>query len=92
MKAERFTIQACCGRTAIIFKTDTPITVNTLKSLTNLGFVETEHFTKAGILYADNSDFIVTGPFGSDRLQVKCKKAECNQRIQEFEAILPQLE
>ena len=68
MKAEKFTIQACCGRTSIIFKTDTPITIKTLNSLVRLGFAESEHFTKAGILYADNPDFIVTGPIGSDRL------------------------
>lgn len=92
MKAEKFTIQACCGRTSIIFKTDTPITAKTLNSLVRLGFVESEHFTKAGILYADNPDFIVTGPIGSDRLQVKCKKSECNQKINDFEALLPQLE
>lgn len=92
MKAQRFTIQACCGRTSIIFKTDTPITSNTLKSLIKLGFIETEHFTKAGILYVDNMDFIITGPLGSDRLQVKCKKSDCNEKINDFENLLPQLE
>ena len=92
MKAERFTIQACCGRTSVIFKTDTTITHNTLKSLISLGFQEAEHFTKAGILYAHNAEFIITGPIGSNRLQVKCKKPDCSQRVNEFEALFPQLE
>lgn len=92
MKAERYNIQACCGKTAIIFKTDAPITKMTLNSLISLGFSEAANFTQAGILYADNPDFIVTGPFGSDRLQVKCKAADCIQKISDFEALLPQLE
>lgn len=92
MKAQRFNLKACCGGTSIIFKTDTPITESTLKSLISFGFNEVNHFTKCGILYADNSDFIVTGPFGSDRLQVKCKKPDCNQKISDFEALIPQLE
>lgn len=92
MKAEKFVVQACCGKTSIMFKTDTPITTNTLKSLVNLGFIEAQHFTQSGILYVDNQDLIITGPIGSDRLQVKCKKSNCNQKVQEFEALLPQLE
>ena len=92
MKATRYNIKACCGKTNIIFKTDATITNNTLQSLVKLGFIESEHFTKAGILYVDNSDFIVTAPIGSNRLEVKCKKNDCNQKINEFEELFPLLE
>lgn len=92
MKIERFSIQACCGKMSTIFKTDQPLTLGHLASLVKLGFNEQQHFTKAGILYADNPDFIVTGPIGSDRLQVKCKFSDCNQKLNELEALLLQLE
>jgi hypothetical protein len=88
MKVEKFTIQSCCGRMSIIFKTDQPLTKVHLAGLVKVGFNEHQHFTKAGILYADNSDFIVTGPIGSDRLQVKCKAAECDQKLNDLEALL----
>ena len=91
MKIEKFTIRACCGGTSVIFKTDQPLVKEHLAALVRLGFKEAEHFTKAGILYADNSDFTVTGPFGSDRLQVKCKHADCNQKMNDFEVLLQQL-
>lgn len=91
MKVERFTVQACCGKTSLIFKLDQPLTKEHLSSLTKLGFNEAEHFTKAGIMYVDNSDLIVTGPFGSDRLTVKCKIADCTQKINDFEVLLQQL-
>jgi hypothetical protein len=91
MKVERFTIKACCGKVSNIFKIDQPVTKDLLSSLLKLGFKEGEHFTKAGILYADNLDFIITAPFGADRLQIRCKKKECSEKLNDFEALLLQL-
>lgn len=91
MKVERFTIQACCGRKALVFKTDQPITKEHLAALVKLGFIEAEHFTKAGLLYVDNPDFTITGPLGADRLTVKCKQAECTQKLNDLEGLLQQL-
>jgi len=88
MKVERFTVQACCGRTSLIFKTDQPLTKTILDQLVSMGFKEAVHFTKAGILWVDNMDLIVTGPLGSNKLQVKCKKADCSQNLNEFEDLL----
>lgn len=92
MKVERFSIQACCGKKAIIFKIGQPITENFILLLVAQGYKEHTHFTKAGILYADNLDFIVTGPIGSDKLQVKCKKGSCDEKLNDFEALLTRLE
>jgi hypothetical protein len=91
MKVERFTVKSCCGAKSIIFKTDSPIDKKLLETLVSLGFKELAHFTAVGILYADNLDFIVTGPFGSNRLQVKCKKKDCDQKLNDFERLLQQL-
>jgi hypothetical protein len=91
MKVERFTIQSCCGKTALIFKTDQPLTKVHLNALTKLGFIEATHFTQAGILYVDNMDFTITGPIGSDRLTVKCKHMECTQKLNDLEGLLQQL-
>lgn len=94
MKVERFNIQSCCGKTAIIFKTDRPLNKNHLAFLVSQGFREFPNFTQAGMLYVDNSDFILTGPFGSDRLTVKCKRndVECNPKLNNLEVLLQQVE
>ena len=92
MNVERFTIQACCGRKAIILKTDRPLTKERLNAIVQLGFVESPHFTKAGILYVDNLDFTMTGPLGSDRLTVKCKHADCASKMNDLEVLLQQVE
>lgn len=91
MLVQRFTVNACCGKTSTVFKTDQPITKTHLEKLVSFGFIEQAHFTKAGILYADNLEFIVTGPFGTDRLQVKCKIASCDQKLNDLEGLLNQL-
>jgi len=85
MNTERYTIQSCCGRTSIILKTDRPLDSNILNSLLSLGFKEVKHFTNAGILYIENENFILTGPIGSNRLQIKCKKENCDEKILDIE-------
>lgn len=92
MKAERFNIKACCGRKAVIYRVDRPLSKDTIASFVKIGFNESAHFTSSGILYVDNLDFILTGPLGSDRLQVKCKKPNCDQNLNDFEQLLQQLE
>ena len=91
MKIDKFTVQACCGKKSTIYKIDRPIDSNLLASIVALGFSELAHFTVAGILYADNSDFIVTGPIGSNRLQVKCKHSDCDQKLNKLEGLLQQI-
>lgn len=39
----------------------------------------------------DNLELIITGPFGSNKLQVKCKKADCTQKLNDFEELLKTL-
>ena len=90
MKIEKHLIQACCGRTSIIYKTGSPITESVLEQLKTEGFTIAEHFKKAGILYADNKDFILTGPIGTNRLQVKCKTKNCDN-IADLEVLLDKI-
>lgn len=91
MLVTRITIQSCCGKKALILKTDQPITKVHMEALKKLGFIESDHFTKAGLLYVDNPDFTITGPFGSDRLTVKCKHSECVEKLNNLEVLLQQL-
>jgi hypothetical protein len=88
MKVERFVVQACCGRKNIVFKIDRPIDIALLEVLKSNGFTEAPNFVQAGMLYADNPDLTVSGPIGMDRVNVKCKKEDCDQILNDFEALL----
>jgi len=92
MKVERIIVQACCGKTGIVLKIDRSITTEFLKALIEKGFTEAPNFTKAGLLYVDNLDLIVTGSLGTDRLHVKCKYKDCDKKLNELEGLLLQME
>lgn len=92
MKVERILVQACCNRTASVFRIDRPITANLITALVAQGFHEAPNFTKAGILYVDNLDFILTGALGQDRIHVKCKHKDCDGKLNELEGLLLQME
>jgi len=91
MEIQRYTVQACCGSKSLIFKTSRPIAKSDIDGLVKFGFVEAKQFTQSGILYVDNLDLIVSGPIGSDRLQVKCKVGDCSDKVNDFEVLLKQL-
>ncbi len=91
MKVTRFSVQSCCGSTSLILKLDRPIDNSLISFLKQQGFNELSHFTQAGILYVDSLELIVTGPIGSNKLQVKCKRADCSQIFNNFEVLLQQI-
>ena len=85
MIVERHTIPSCCGNTSIIFKTDKPLDLNMIDVLVKFNFIEQKHFTKAGILYVENKELVLTGPIGSNKIQVKCKKKDCANFLNSLE-------
>jgi hypothetical protein len=92
MITTRYTVQACCGKTNVIFKLDRSIDLKLLNFLVDKGFVEEANFTKVGMLYVNNSEFTLTGAFGGDKLQAKCKLKDCAQKLDELEGIFLQME
>jgi hypothetical protein len=91
MNVTKFIVPACCGTTTIIFKTSQPLNKSHIVALQKLGFVESAQFTASGLLHVNNPDFIITGPLGQDRLTVKCRNADCDQKLKELEVLLQQL-
>jgi len=88
MKTTRFYVNACCGKMSVAIKIDRTISMEFLALLISKGFVEAKHFTKSGILYAENNAIIVNGSFGSDILNIKCKVSQCDHFIDNFETLL----
>jgi hypothetical protein len=87
MKVERFLVKACCGSTSVTFKIGSPVSKDFLPLLVGNGFIESKHFTAAGLLYVENESLVVTGSFGQSILQIKCKKT-CEESINNFEQLL----
>ena len=92
MKVERMNIKACCGSVSTAFKIDVPLSKDILPLLIGKGFTEAKHFTKAGMLYVENDVVIITGPFGSNIIHIKCKINECANSLNSFEELLTNME
>lgn len=92
MKISKYILKSCCGKTTVAFTIDNTINEEFSAKLSTLGFTEAEHFKKSGILYTQNDIFILTGPYGSTRLQVKCRKKDCEEKINELEENLKRME
>lgn len=54
----------------------------------NNNFSEVKSYTNVGILYIENATLVAIGPFGSNRLQVKCKSANCEGSIVNLENLI----
>lgn len=85
-------MQACCGKSSVAFKLDTPFSKDNLPYLVNAGFVEAKHFTKAGMLYIENHSLILTGAFNSNIIHAKCKVNDCANLLNDIEKLLTEME
>ena len=88
MKVERIITPACCGNKQIVFKFDRPVLQDIVTFLRSNSFIESENFTKVGMLYMHNSDLIVSAPMGADRVMVRLLKKDSERILNDFEALL----
>ncbi len=81
-----------CGSLNLLLKLSVTVSKDFLPLFQNNGFRELTHFTQAGIFYVENQNLTIHGPFGSDKLTVKCKsKTDCPEILNKLEALLQQL-
>lgn len=88
MLVTRIIIPACCGSFQIVFKFDRPVLQDIVTFLKSNGFIESESFTKVGMLYMHNFDLIVSAPMGTDRVTVRLLKKDSERILNDFEALL----
>jgi hypothetical protein len=91
VKVTKFEIEACCGKTKIVFRVSSPILPWVIAKLVSLGFKEHTDYSKRGILYVDNSDLILISPIGSSRIDIKCKNFDCKNKVSELEELISRL-
>lgn len=80
--------KSCCGKSQIKLEFDFALDKEHLKYFLNSNFIESKAYTSVGILYLEDDNLVIMGPFGSNRLQVKCKNANCDASVSIVETIL----
>lgn len=91
MNIEKTETKGCCGKTSLFFKLSKPITQDIANAIIKLGFIQQDHFTKAGICSLINNQISITGPFHSKKLQLKCRVKDCSNIIENIINVLNEL-
>lgn len=88
---EKFETKTCCGRKTISFKIK-KVNIGLIDFLKTKGYKEHNHFTKAGMLYMDIPEMIISGQINNSGIFVKCRKTDCSKQINDLELYLSQYE
>ena len=77
-----------CTKQQIILELSFPLEKKYLPYFNNNNLTEVKSYINSGILYIENANLIAIGPFGSNRLQIKCKNSSCDASLADFENVL----
>jgi hypothetical protein len=92
MEFSKTEIKSCCGGSSTVLTLSGPITDNVVSQLILFGFDIKDIFIKAGIVYAEGHNVILTGPIGSNRFNIKfLSEKDVEQKLNELEAIIKKI-
>lgn len=77
-----------CGKSQLILEFNFPLEKEYLQKFVDNNFIESKSYTNLGILYLEDTNLVAIGPFGSNRLQIRCKNANCDNSLVILENIL----
>lgn len=81
-------VPACCGKTQTVLTLDRPIDVSVIQAMNDNGYQTLEHFAKAGMVYINHSEMIISGALGQNQLRIFCKQKDCQQATLKLEVAL----
>lgn len=81
-----------CTKPQVLFETSIPIEKKHLDYFINNNYIEGKSYTGIGILYIEDSNLVAIGPFGSNRLQIKCKNDNCDLSLSILENVLKNIQ
>lgn len=81
----------CCSKKEIFLELNFSLDINQLSYLVSLGYIENKNYTNTGLFYLGASSFTAIGPFGSNRLRIKCKNSNCLAGLDKLEAIIKEI-
>jgi hypothetical protein len=77
-----------CSKPSIILEFNFSLLNKYLPQLLVNNFLDSKSYTSLGICYLEDDNIVAIGPFGSNRLQIKCKNNNCEGSIVNLENML----
>lgn len=78
----------CGKKEQLLLELSSPLTEDHLQAFVNSSFNENKIYKRTGLFYVEDIHLIAIGPFGSNRLQIKCKTTNCGPSIANLESII----
>jgi hypothetical protein len=88
MASKRHLVKSCCGSVAYLFEISQPVTPKTLDFFKHAGYTTSEIHQKIGVFFVEKQGLMATGPYGSNKIQVRCMSANCSQMLDAFDNTL----
>lgn len=80
-----------CAKEQFLLEINKPFDKLDLQFFTNSDFMENKTYNNLGLLYVESVDLVAIAPFGSNRMQIKCKTSNCSNNIIKLEEILAKM-
>lgn len=88
VKRSSFGSNCNCSKPQMLLEFNFSLSKDHIAYFTANNFSDTKSYTKVGILYIEDTNLIAIGPFGSNRLQIKCKNSNCNGSLAILENLI----
>ena len=85
---KRSVSDACCGKKSIHLELDFPIMKDLIDVFMENKYITNSSYLQSGFFYIENNNLIGVCPFGSNKIQIKCKNTLCNEEIDNIENII----
>ena len=77
-----------CTKAQIILELNYSLNREHIQYFINNNFNESKSYTNVGILYIEDANLTAMGPFGTNRLQIRCKNDNCDASLANLENVL----
>ena len=77
-----------CAKPQLHLEFDFPLEKEDLEYFISNGYTMVISYINIGICYIEDINLIAIGPFGSNKLQIKCKNPNCEESIVKFEELI----
>src|SRR5271163_2709508 len=77
-----------CAKPQVFLEFNYPMEVEDLAYFVAGGFRGVKSYLDIGIFYIEDINLIALAPFGTNKLQIKCKNTACEPSIVKLEALL----
>jgi len=79
---------SACSKGQILLQFDFPLDIAHKQFFADSKFIESKAYADRGILYVEDANLVAMGPFGSNRLNIRCKTNSCDDSVAIVEGIL----